>query len=105
MVDTETTCCHTNKGAHSKIGRTVWGKFTTPNFLRIAYSGADTSFARDADGRLVSKGTKEVNFVLRVPCSLLNGAKPASMLLQYGHGLFGSRAEVLYGSSQVKKHT
>ena len=34
-----------------------------------------------------------VKFLIRIPCSVYNGSRTVSTILQYGHGLFGSRAE------------
>jgi hypothetical protein len=51
-----------------------------------------------ADGKRVTKlqplFTKKAQFLIRVPCSLKLSQKPAEMILQYGHGLFGT--ELIY---------
>lgn len=38
-----------------------------------------------------STGTRNTNFVVRVPCSLKENPRPAKMVLEFGHGLFGMR--------------
>ena len=38
-------------------------------------------------------GQAQIYFTIQIPCSLALKRKAAKMILQYGHGLFGSRAE------------
>ena len=44
----------------------------------------------------VVNGKARVDFMIRIPCSLLNetNTEAAPIVLQYGHGLFGSMREV-----------
>ena len=87
------------------IRRTVWGHFSSPNFLVKPGPGIRTFLTRSSDpaaatgGRPdpVRNGVARVNFVVRVPCSLADGHGPAELAMQYGHGLFGSRDEVTDG--------
>jgi hypothetical protein len=86
---------------NTTIGRTIYGSVQTPLYL--------TSQQRLAKLPRTSKehrveimtplGTHASNFIIRIPCSLTsaNGTKKAKALIQYGHGLFGSRAEVRAG--------
>lgn len=94
------------------MGRTIWGHVDLPNFLQRAGPGPLTYFTRggaaageagNADGirpMPSQNGVERVNFLVRVPCSLLqppadapDARKTADLVLQYGHGLFGSRRE------------
>ena len=129
-------------GSHGvRIGRTVWGHFMAPTYLRRAGPGYHTFYnfpstekpmdsrrdpaghsvggpwwarvatdlgagagqrssgdgARAMPTRLDGEGER-VGWVARIPCSVLHqpsGAYP--FVLQYGHGLFGSRDEVNAG--------
>ena len=73
------------------VGRTLWGTFTAPLYVDSEESPA--RFRRDAEGTLQPPSrTKEVEFLARVPCSLLAHPAP-SPILQYGHGLLGNKDE------------
>lgn len=132
-------------GVH--IGRTVWGHFMAPTYLRHAGPGYHTFFnfpstrpkgqrmdSRDdpaghsiggvwwnheytdlgagGDQRSSGDGARampvrldrdeRVNWVARIPCSVLHpladGARSGpAFVMQYGHGLFGDRAEIRSG--------
>ena len=133
-------------GAHGvHIGRTVWGHFMAPTYLRRPGPGYQTFYnfprqnqkespldsRKDPAGHSVggpwwshdetdlgggpgqrSSGAgaramptrladqeERVGWVARIPCSVLQptGNAAAAFLLQYGHGLFGSRDEINSG--------
>ncbi len=88
------------------IAMTVHGHMMSPNYL--VYPGpapnngwftkpnteattASASSSRSATPQ--QNGVSRVAFLVRVPCSVYNESREASLVLQYGHGLFGSRAE------------
>ena len=86
------------------IWRRVDGTITVPLYLEGDDPGVETSrIHRGADGAPENNGTAEVPFTLMIPLSVRDrvlGAAPdaaAPALEIYGHGLFGSRAEVTYG--------
>jgi hypothetical protein len=87
------------EGEH--IARQIEGSFTSPYYTET--DGPAQYLHRDADGRPAVKGTKEVDFIVRVPCSVANGADgsgataASAPILQYGHGLLGSHGEVNSG--------
>ena len=67
------------------------GEINAPYYLASPTRGS--IFPR-ADGKRVTNlqplFTKKAQFLIRVPCSLKLSQKPAEMILQYGHGLFGT---------------
>ena len=100
------------EGADStvRIGRTVWAHFDAPNYLVHAGPGVKTFWNYPSGDNALGAGTgtprqlgtEQVHFVIRIPCSALHGSTSAAsssssfpFLLEYGHGLFGSRAEAL----------
>ncbi|MEZ4428688.1 MAG: hypothetical protein R3A51_13480 [Nannocystaceae bacterium] len=80
------------------IAMRVEGKIEVPLYLE-----EDKPMARlwrNGSGKVVANGTHKVEFTLQVPYSAFPdapGFTPAR-LLQYGHGFFGSREEINYGS-------
>jgi len=77
------------------IGRTVEG--TIENFpLYLSDDHAGRPLARDANDQPMRNGAKEVHFLVRVPCSAMDGGAP-KLLVQYGHGFFGDRYEARTG--------
>ena len=76
------------------IGRTLEGVMTVP--LYTEFDGPGTKLTRDADGMPYYNGDATAEFTVRIPCSLLAEPRPA-FVLQYGHGLLGSRGEVRTG--------
>ncbi|MCB9780410.1 MAG: hypothetical protein H6742_17730 [Alphaproteobacteria bacterium] len=82
-------------GDGDTIARTLTGTFTAPLYLTEDAPG--TVLTRDADGWPYENGTTEVEYTLRVPCSLVTGARPGG-LMQFGHGLLGDQSEVYSGS-------
>jgi hypothetical protein len=77
------------------IGRTVEG--TILGFpLYLTEDRPARGLARDASGHPIQNGTKDVDFLVRIPCSITLDPQP-SMLLQYGHGFFGDKSEARTG--------
>ncbi|MFW5920301.1 MAG: hypothetical protein ACOCUS_00575 [Polyangiales bacterium] len=76
------------------IGRTIEGTMEVPLYTEEDEPG--TLLTRDDDGLPVQNGTTDVGFLIRIPCSLTTAPAP-SRILQYGHGLFGSRGEAKTG--------
>eukprot|EP01126_Amoeba_proteus_P007385 TRINITY_DN12658_c0_g1_i1.p2 TRINITY_DN12658_c0_g1~~TRINITY_DN12658_c0_g1_i1.p2 ORF type:complete len:499 (-),score=104.42 TRINITY_DN12658_c0_g1_i1:2018-3514(-) len=73
------------------FGRKVWGRVEVPNYL----ANGRGSLLFDADqGKVSSSGFLSHPFLVLLPCSVLYKKEP-SFLLQYGHGLFGLRTEIL----------
>jgi hypothetical protein len=81
---------------NTTTGRTVYGEVYVPSFLDSTSRLA--KLPRSVDGKRLERfnvtGTKASKFIIRIPCSLINNPRPAKALIQYGHGLFGSRTEV-----------
>jgi len=80
--------------AGAEIARSIEGRFLMPLYTETDEPG--TELTRDGDGMPYYNGDTEVPFLIKVPCSVWEAGVPAP-LLQYGHGLLGSRAEVGYG--------
>ncbi len=80
--------------AGAEIARTIEGRFAMPLYTETDDPG--TELTRDADGMPYYNGDTEVPFIIKVPCSVWEASEP-SPLLQYGHGLLGSREEIGYG--------
>ncbi|MEZ4384260.1 MAG: hypothetical protein R3A79_23200 [Nannocystaceae bacterium] len=76
------------------IGRTIIVDMTMP--LYTVEDGPDTLLSRDENGLPYQTGETEVEVMVRIPCSLIEAPKPG-MILQYGHGLFGSYNEAKGG--------
>jgi len=78
------------------MARNVWGHFTAPFYLNGTTRGS--MLPRENGQRVMqpqASATKNNNFLIRIPCSLIKKATPAKMLVEYGHGLFGTRDELL----------
>jgi hypothetical protein len=73
------------------IARDIEGTMHAPLYLTAAEPGS--LLARDEEGSPVYNGTAEVSFTVLVPCSVM-AAPGTGKLLQYGHGIFGTRDEV-----------
>jgi hypothetical protein len=84
-------------GAGDKIARTLEGTFSAPLYTEEDDEG--TFLTRDADGMPFYNGQTQVDFLVRVPCSLAQNPHPARVL-QYGHGLLGDRYEANTGHLQ-----
>lgn len=74
-----------------EIWRTVHGTITGPLFCDSPDPGA--LLARDADGKVRLAGTATFPFVAQIPVSVRDQAEPGRVI-EYGHGFFGSLAEV-----------
>jgi len=83
--------------AGDKIARTLEGTFSAPLYTEVDDEG--TFLTRDADGMPFYNGETQVDFLVRVPCTLAQNPHPAR-LLQYGHGLLGDRYEANTGHLQ-----
>lgn len=77
------------------VGRTIEGRILGfPLYLEEDRPGR--KLARDASDRPTRNGTRDVEFLVRVPCSVVQEPGPAH-LIQYGHGFFGDRGEARAG--------
>ncbi len=79
------------------LGLRIEGRVQVPLFLQDTEPGA--RLVRDAQGQVIQNGTAEVPFSMAVPRSVWRrpaGAEPAG-LIQYMHGFFGGRDQVLDG--------
>jgi hypothetical protein len=76
------------------IGRTLKGTMTVPLYLDSWEPGSNLT--RDGEGLPFHNGEQDVEFTVRIPCSLINDPRPG-MLLQYGHGLLGGQSEIYTG--------
>ena len=74
------------------IARLIEGTVRVP--LYVTSIEPEASLRRDPDGKPVAEGTAEVPFTLLIPPSALGGGGPAR-LLQFGHGFFGDRSELV----------
>jgi hypothetical protein len=83
------------EGQH--IARDVTGKLTAPNYT--TEDRPATFLNLGSDGLPTPVGTREAPFLIRVPCSVVEGGAVAqsSPILQYGHGLLGDRGEARSG--------
>ncbi|HHO52009.1 MAG TPA: hypothetical protein ENK18_14280 [Deltaproteobacteria bacterium] len=77
------------EGEH--IARTVYGTFTSPLYTDVDEPGG--VLTRGPDGMPVYNGDKEVDFMVRIPCSLVEEPGTGGRVIQYGHGLLGSLGE------------
>jgi hypothetical protein len=80
--------------AAGPIARTVRGFVTVPLYTEEDAPG--TMLTRDEDGWPFYNGDAEADFLVRIPCSVAEDPEP-SFVLQYGHGLLGSREEANTG--------
>jgi hypothetical protein len=72
------------------------GQLQVPLVMDAATPGA--RLARDGQGKVKLNGMASVGFSLVVPASVAKNAKDGSVrILQFGHGFFGSRAELYDG--------
>ena len=76
------------------IYKTLRGTFTAP--LYTEEDGPGTVLTKGPDGMPVYNGDTEVDFIVRIPCSLKEEPEEA-FVLQYGHGLLGSHNEATTG--------
>lgn len=101
----------TSGSGHSGIGRAITAKLSAPNFLAkrekrggfLPREPVDKKAKGDAvhsrRGTIKTYGETSTYVQIQIPCSLTQRERPqpASKIVQYGHGLFGSRAEVQSG--------
>ena len=76
------------------IGRTLSIEMTVPMYTETGEPG--TMLTRDEEGMPFYNGDTSAEVMVRIPCSLLEEPEPA-MVLQYGHGLLGSKDEARTG--------
>jgi hypothetical protein len=76
------------------IGRTLYGDMTVPLYTTEDERGA--FLTRDDQGMPFYNGDTTADFLVRIPCSLIESPK-AAPILQYGHGLLGSKDEARTG--------
>lgn len=76
------------------IGRTLYGDMTVPLYTTEDDRGA--FLTRDDQGMPFYNGDTTADFLVRIPCSLIESPK-AAPILQYGHGLLGSKDEARTG--------
>lgn len=76
------------------IGRTLRATVTMPLYLDSYEPGSNLT--RDEQGMPFYNGEQDVDFTVRIPCSLINEPR-AGRLVQYGHGLLGDQSEVYTG--------
>ncbi|MBA2320157.1 MAG: hypothetical protein H0V89_03290 [Deltaproteobacteria bacterium] len=81
-----------NPGANP-IARTIYGHYTAPRYTLADNPGLDARLVDGADGLPTWQGETEVDFMVRVPCSLAADPGGGGMILQYGHGLLGDLGE------------
>ncbi|MEL6344273.1 MAG: hypothetical protein AAFV53_14235 [Myxococcota bacterium] len=75
----------------ARLWRLIAGTFTVPLYLESAETGARLS--QGADGLPIRNGEIVADFRAQVPCSRMQAGTPGPVV-QYGHGFFGSRAEM-----------
>ena len=80
--------------AGESIGRTLYGDMTVP--LYTTEDDEAVFLTRDENGQPFYNGDIETDFMVRIPCSLIEDPRPAP-ILQYGHGLLGSYGEARTG--------
>jgi len=78
----------------TETGRTLEGTMSVPLYLTDWEPGS--FLTRDEQGMPYYNGEVEVDFTVRIPCSLLEDPRPGT-LVQYGHGLLGDQSEVYTG--------
>ena len=85
------------------IGRTLYGEMTVPLYTLEDTDG--TWLTRDEDGMPFRNGTTTTEFMIRIPCSLIEDPAPGFMV-QYGHGLLGdfSEARTSYLSEMADRY-
>lgn len=75
-------------------GKRIYGEMTVPMYTET--NRAPTLLTRGADGLPYYNGDTTAEFVVNIPCSVLNNPGPAP-ILHYGHGLLGSKGETNTG--------
>ena len=99
----ENSCEATDPNINVTMYKTINGHFLNDNYLVRPGPGPNSVFTESSLKLQGSKGIKnlpflngqaQIYFTIQIPCSLALKRKAAKMILQYGHGLFGSRAKV-----------
>ena len=78
----------------AQIGKTLYVTFDVPMYTETGDPG--TFLTRDADNLPYYNGDTQAEVMVRLPCSLMESGE-AGMVLQYGHGLLGSKGEARTG--------
>lgn len=78
----------------SELSRRIEGTVEVPLYMQSARPGA--RIRRDASGKPVAQGSVRVPFLVLVPRRAEDSPEPLR-LLQFGHGFFGSLAEMEFG--------
>jgi len=82
--------------ADTTIGRTIVAEMTVPLYTVTDEPG--TLLTRGRDGLPFRNGEKEVEVLVRIPCSLIDQPTATSgRIVQYGHGLLGGKGEAESG--------
>jgi hypothetical protein len=79
---------------NAQIARHLEVSVQVPQYVDRNYPGA--TLVLDANGTPVYQGMAWNEITILIPNSLANGSKPYGNVVQYGHGLFGSRTEVIH---------
>ncbi|MBT3220249.1 MAG: hypothetical protein HN348_14275 [Proteobacteria bacterium] len=75
---------------NAAIARTIYGTVSVPMYIEA--DETEALLTRDEDGMPFYNGDEDAEFMIRVPCSLVEEGR-AGPILQYGHGLLGSLSE------------
>jgi len=80
------------------IALRIEGTIRVPLYLESEKTSA--KLFRDASGKVAQNGEAEVPFTMQVPHSAMptDASFTPATILEYGHGFFGSREEINYGS-------
>lgn len=88
------TIARTMGSERGELSLRIEGSVEVPLYLERTRPGA--RIHRDAAGRPAANGSVRVPFLILVPAGVARGSTPAR-LLQFGHGFFGSLAEMEFG--------
>jgi hypothetical protein len=86
MVDSSELC----NNPDSALARIVNVEIDVPNFLTAG------NRAEKLNAENVVNTVKPLKLVVIIPCSIATGSKPVRAYVDFGHGFFGSREELLY---------
>lgn len=86
MVESTDSC----NNLDSTLARILHLEIDVPHFL------TGTNRAESLNGENVSNTIRPLKLVVIIPCSIATGSKSVKALVDYGHGFFGSRKELLY---------
>ena len=98
----EKTCNVNDPNINVTIYKTINGYFENDNYLVHPGPGPNSIFTETKSKVIGTKGIKnmpflngkaQIFFTIQIPCSLVLKNVPAKLIMQYGHGLFGSRKE------------